>query len=633
MPTFAELLRKYIERSGITDAELARSIGVRRQTIFRWKEGIVARPRHRDDVINLSKRLRLTDEERDELLIVAGFAPESMPESYPVAADPGAAENNNSAGAERNAEEIVAAEEIKDAPVTVRIDDKQADDKKERDAKANDTTDNEASKVAVETANTEEPVVARPAWLKLLPIGIILLLVGGVGSWLLGGEKPTEPAVTTTVSMTSEAVVTPTRSGPPLPEIAAEDETLLLAALFQNYTGNQGYNVAGRLEKELAEQIDSAGLNADTRADILYREILNEDDANSALTEFGAALIVWGEYDSGRVVVNLTTRSGKGSNSRERYLPSVAELAPTININVPTEVRILALLALGEHLLAENEHIKAKAALEKARGLEPPEDMQTKLYFQLGRAYVAAGEYQQSIDAYTKVLTLSPSSVNTHYNLGLAYYERYTNRTGDPADLDRAIEEYDLTIKRKPGNIVNAYLNRGIAYYTRKGPGDLEAAEADLSLVVEEEPESYRAFYNRGLLDISLNNAELWESDLLRAKELAEPASNDYVNTLVALCWGYMLEKEFDDAKSSCGDALEIAPERGDSRDSMGIVYALDGDFDAAIEQFELYLAWLEEQPDAYYDRYNGPLVEEWIVQLEASEQPITDEVLEGLRG
>ena len=67
MPTFSELLRDYMLRTGISDSELARSVGVRRQTIFRWKEGLVARPRQRDDVLRVASRLRLSDDERDGL--------------------------------------------------------------------------------------------------------------------------------------------------------------------------------------------------------------------------------------------------------------------------------------------------------------------------------------------------------------------------------------------------------------------------------------------------------------------------------------------------------------------------------------------------------------------------------------
>ncbi|MFO7634726.1 MAG: helix-turn-helix transcriptional regulator, partial [Caldilinea sp.] len=77
MPTFGELLNQYIERAGITDAELARSTGLQRQTIFRWKEGVTARPRYREDVIRIAARLRLSPSECDTLLLAAGFPPNS----------------------------------------------------------------------------------------------------------------------------------------------------------------------------------------------------------------------------------------------------------------------------------------------------------------------------------------------------------------------------------------------------------------------------------------------------------------------------------------------------------------------------------------------------------------------------
>ncbi len=77
MRSFGELLAEHIERTGITDAELARNIGVQRQTIFRWKEGLVARPRYREDVLRIATKLRLTPDERDELLLAGGFPPEN----------------------------------------------------------------------------------------------------------------------------------------------------------------------------------------------------------------------------------------------------------------------------------------------------------------------------------------------------------------------------------------------------------------------------------------------------------------------------------------------------------------------------------------------------------------------------
>ena len=89
MPDFGEILTSHVNRSGISDSEVARRVGVSRATLIRWKEGLTARPRYREDVLRCAEVLRLTPEERDELLIAADFEPESPPvEASPVEASP-----------------------------------------------------------------------------------------------------------------------------------------------------------------------------------------------------------------------------------------------------------------------------------------------------------------------------------------------------------------------------------------------------------------------------------------------------------------------------------------------------------------------------------------------------------------
>ncbi|MFC2033674.1 hypothetical protein ACFLUB_04090 [Chloroflexota bacterium] len=78
MKTFAELLCLFTKRAGVSDTELARSIDVSRQTIFRWREGTTSRPNNREDVLAISKKLRLQSEEKDNLLLAAGFRPEDV---------------------------------------------------------------------------------------------------------------------------------------------------------------------------------------------------------------------------------------------------------------------------------------------------------------------------------------------------------------------------------------------------------------------------------------------------------------------------------------------------------------------------------------------------------------------------
>ncbi|MEA1979101.1 MAG: helix-turn-helix transcriptional regulator, partial [Chloroflexota bacterium] len=76
MGSFSELLSMFAERAGISDAELARRLGISRQTIFRWREGETQRPRHIEDVVRLADALRLEPEERDQLFVAAGFPPD-----------------------------------------------------------------------------------------------------------------------------------------------------------------------------------------------------------------------------------------------------------------------------------------------------------------------------------------------------------------------------------------------------------------------------------------------------------------------------------------------------------------------------------------------------------------------------
>ena len=64
-------------RAGIGDSELARRIPVSRPTLIRWREGVTARPRYREDVSRCAEILRLTPGETDAFLSAAGFAPDA----------------------------------------------------------------------------------------------------------------------------------------------------------------------------------------------------------------------------------------------------------------------------------------------------------------------------------------------------------------------------------------------------------------------------------------------------------------------------------------------------------------------------------------------------------------------------
>ncbi|MEZ4662672.1 MAG: tetratricopeptide repeat protein [Caldilineaceae bacterium] len=625
MPTFSELLSQYIQRTGITDAELARGIGVRRQTIFRWKEGIVERPRHRDDVLQLAKRLRLTAAERDELLIAAGFPPEEMPPPPAAPADSPAADD---AVAPPEAPSIspppTAAPTMPLADTTpyytVQLDD-----------------------APLPSVPTTQPGRFKPPWRWALPALGILVVLG----WALNAARLPDllSAPTTTPAPATPPVLTlhaPTP--PPTPTryqvVAAEGETLLLVATFANYAGNAGFNVAGRIEEALDQQIAAAKLT-NTKVVVLDAVIGNAAKAEAHLAAARAAMLLWGEYDSARVVVNFALRGDLENPSLRQDLLSMDELPTVINRDVPQQVRSLALFALGQLFRGDGQTEQARTVLENALKLEPSVELRSKIYFFLGSLHgnETEDDLSQAIDDYSEVIALRPADANALYNRGLAYWNRYQFYSDSIGDLDSAVKDFGQTIVIKP-QFAPAYLSRGAAYYVRSDlnhspqtdgqRSDIQRAVADFGRIIQLEPTNYDAYYNRGLAYIRTGNNTLWQADLEQAQQLAPPTRVG--NILVALCWGYALAQEPQAALTHCQQARELDPNRGDTEDSLGLIYAQLGDFDQAIEHFNTYLTWLKAQPSAYYARYHGPIIEEWVAALTQGENPITAAALDELR-
>ena len=661
MQSFAELLTKYTLRTGITDSELARSIGVRRQTIFRWKEGIVARPRNRDDVLLCAKRLRLTPAELDELLIAAGFRPDGMQEAGTSAhqdplQDPllsGSIVNNigvddvdDSTEIEEESTEaavekgLLSSTMAADAPYASKVIDADAIDPATIDPATIDPVSNAAAR--------RSPTLWLASGALLL---LALLAVVGFGSRLgaivpwLGPPTPTAtiapvvqvlPTPTATPAATPIVVsAAPTQAAPSI--VANSDETLLLVAHFGNYTGNAGYNVAGRIQKALQTEIEAATLGKQTKALIWREEIRASQQAEAIVAQSRAAMLIWGEYDSGRVVVNFAIRGDLIDDlDIEKRLQSPDELSPVINADIPKEVQSLALFTLGRLYLGEEKSTPARSALDRALRVNPPAQLRSEIHFQLGRAYGAGSsvaDVTKAIAQYSKALAIRPLYSVAHYNRGNAYLKRH-RLAGQPedasatqTDLDLAINDYTKTLNIFP-SYAGALINRGNAYYQRNFASDMDNAIADFDRAIALDPSQLLPYYNRGLARIRQGTSTEWQADFEKTIEL----NAEYLGAYTALCWGHALAQQPESALEWCQKAMDFAPGVGNSYDSIGLAYAQLGQSAEAIAAFEEYLAWLREQTAADYERYNGPLVEEWIRALEAGNQPITEEVLEGLR-
>ncbi|MCE7985067.1 MAG: XRE family transcriptional regulator [Caldilinea sp. CFX5] len=665
LPTFGQLLAEYMSRSGISDSELARSVGVRRQTIFRWKEGLVERPRAREDVLQCAKKLRLSDDERDRLLLAAGFPPEHLSATVlqppspapalpaPAAASPQPALVADPASDQRDMAAEEALRTVPPALLVSALDSNAPVDSSSLDqplppgssplAPLSKPVDEPAAAVEalpLTDAPAKPPAAPLPPLLAgkqrwVLTAGVLLLALLAF-LWARNGPFVTPPTPTppppATVILHPPPQTTPT----PLPAamIAEHGEILLLVAQFKGETLTERFNVADRVSEALTEQVTAAKF-VSTTVTIWPEEITTVQDARTVLTTTNATMMIWGKYDSGRVRVNLETHDPNDSQKRDYNLTSTDELLTTINYTVPTEIRLVSLIALGRLLRNQGDYPAATAAFQQALALNP-QDQNTKatLNFYLGHL----AEQDRSLPGLNRALTYYSRAIELNHELYLAYYNRGTaqlNRYGlQPADeklllttLNAAVADLSLVVKNRPG-YVDAYYNRAFAYYERDEPGDMDAALTDLAYTIALKADYVDAYYLRGLVHIRAGKGEQWVADFQQVLKMKPDATS----AISGLCWGYVLAQQPEAALPHCDEAVKH-DKSGASHDSRAIAYAQLGRYAEAIADFRTYLATLNQAGSTMnYERYRGPLVEQWITQLEAGQNPFDEALLARLR-
>jgi len=600
--TFAELLTEYIERAGISDSELARSIGVRRQTLFRWKDGQIQRPRYRDDVLRCARRLRLTPEERDLLLTAAGFSPEAPPLAV--------REQPPELVPEAPPEDAAAKEELHEAAPQPTV------------------------------TSSRRPWVIGFAGGLVIVVGIALAT-----AMLSNGEDPipvaeniatptqtpeptVPPAVPTTVVETPvvetpEAEIAAKAVATPTPE--AEDDVVVIAR-FVNYIGREtGYNVAGRIRAALEEEIKAEFLPS-IEIKVLAEDVRDEAEAQEVAQRTNASIVIWGEYDSGRAQARFTVPALHGSMEEsqvDRPVLNPADLTATINTELPHDVRLLALLIFAELYESGEDSKKARDALDEALTTLPKEaDTVATIYFRLGYLYqvkeppnlAAAEKY------YTLAILYGPNSPTPYYNRGLVYW--------DQGEVDNAINDYTDSLFRNPRD-PKALHFRGFAYFERNRPGDVIRAIDDFSKSIEFDDTVLENYFSRGVAYTKLGGAH--DDQSLKDFHHVLSVDSDHKGSLNNLCWFMSLGGRAAEGLPYCERALGIDPDYHLAYDSRGLAYAMLGDYEKAIEDFDRFLEWLGTQPSDTYERY-GPRRERWMKSLSKGENPFDEAELLALR-
>ncbi len=166
---------------------------------------------------------------------------------------------------------------------------------------------------------------------------------------------------------------------------------------------------------------------------------------------------------------------------------------------------------------------KKDDAIEKWRAIAhiaegTDNDLAARAWFSIGYLLVENKNWEDSISAYNRAISLKPD-----------FAEAYTNRGAAKAELEQraeAITDFDEAIRLKPDFAV-AYYNRGI---TKAELGHHEDAIADFDEAIRLKPDYAKAYNNRGVEKAELGQRTEAIADYNEAIQLQPDFAEAYYN-------------------------------------------------------------------------------------------------------
>ena len=183
-----------------------------------------------------------------------------------------------------------------------------------------------------------------------------------------------------------------------------------------------------------------------------------------------------------------------------------------------------------------------------------------------------------------------------------------------------AIEDYTQALSINP-KLTAAYINRGNIYDIQK---DYKGAVKDYTQAILLNPEYSGVYNSRGNVYQKLEDYQQAIKDYNKAIKL----KSDYALAHNNLCWLGSLLNQAETVMANCEQAVILTLNDGHYRDSRGLARTLTGDFKGAIEDFNAFVEWLEQ--NSLYEVY-GPKREFWITELEAGRNPFDEATLQEL--
>jgi tetratricopeptide (TPR) repeat protein len=181
--------------------------------------------------------------------------------------------------------------------------------------------------------------------------------------------------------------------------------------------------------------------------------------------------------------------------------------------------------------------------------------------------------------------------------LALAFYRR-GNAYNEKSESDRAIQDYNETIRLNPGH-ADAFANRGAAYARKK---NYDRAIRDYDEAIRLNPRHADAFSNRGVVYARKKDYERAIENYNKAIRLKP----DHIGALYARGNVYRRRGDYDQAVRNYDKVIRLNPRHAQAYSNRGIAYAGKGHDDLAIQDYDEAIRINPEYVNAYYNRGNA---------------------------
>lgn len=236
----------------------------------------------------------------------------------------------------------------------------------------------------------------------------------------------------------------------------------------------------------------------------------------------------------------------------------------------------------------------AKESREITTAGEDPE--KALQYYTQAQEKYDQGLYKESIDLYTKAISLNPSDFSSYLWRGHAKYSwGYENGVINEKLLEESIVDYTKTLQLNPAE-AEAYYYRANA---KKLLNRLKEAIPDFTLSIKYDPKRKEIYYFRGLTYYLLTSYTAALEDFEKSIELDPEHSASYLFKAHAT---YGLE-DYKSAIPIYEEALRKDPQQAEGSLFYAHCYYNLGDYQTALEKYLKVLEVDSKYADAYYWR------------------------------